>query len=62
MTILDKILGTFLGNKSEKDIKKLLPVVDQINQEYAKFADISNDQLREKTQELKKELNDFFKQ
>ncbi|MCD4795497.1 MAG: preprotein translocase subunit SecA [Bacteroidales bacterium] len=61
MAILDKILGTFLGNKSEKDIKKLLPAVEKINEEYAKFADISNDQLREKTQNLKKEINDFFK-
>ncbi len=36
MAILDKILGTFLGNKSEKDIKKLLPTVAEINEEYAK--------------------------
>jgi preprotein translocase subunit SecA len=54
MAILDSILGKFLGNKSEKDIKKLLPIVNQINDEFEKLSSISNDQLRDRTKELKK--------
>jgi preprotein translocase subunit SecA len=60
MAILDSILGKFLGNKSEKDIKKIMPLVNKINQEYEKLSSISNDRLREKTLLLKKEITDYF--
>jgi len=61
MAILDKVLGKFLGNKSEKDIKKVMPAVNKINEEFEKLSTLSNDQLRAKTKELKKEITDFFK-
>ncbi len=43
----------FFSTKSEKDIKKLLPLVEQINKEFDKLKDLSNDELRAKTQELR---------
>ncbi len=61
MAFLDKILKTFLGDKSNKDIKKLMPIVEKTNEEFEKLATISNDQLREKTNELRKEIKSFFK-
>ncbi|MCF6366296.1 MAG: preprotein translocase subunit SecA [Bacteroidales bacterium] len=61
MAILDKVLGKFLGNKSDKDIKKVMPAVALINEEFDKLSTLSNDLLREKTKELKKEITDFFK-
>lgn len=48
--ILSKLLG---GNKSEKDVKKMQPLVADINAQYAKLTDISNDELRAKTVEFK---------
>ncbi len=60
MAIVDKILGTLLGNKSEKDLKKIQPIIKIINDEFDKLSSISNDQLRNKTQELKKEIQDYF--
>jgi preprotein translocase subunit SecA len=61
MPLLNKILSVFLGDKSEKDIKKIRPIVDEILAEYDKLPDISNDQLRAKAQELRKEISDFIK-
>ncbi len=61
MSVVNKILSNFLGNKSARDIKKLNPVVDLIKQEYELLKDISNDQLREKSGELKKEISDYIK-
>jgi len=58
MDIVNKVLGLFLGNKYERDIKEISPYVEQILKEYDKLANLSNDQLREKTVILKKEILD----
>ncbi len=44
--IISKIFG---GNKSEKDVKKIAPQVEQINRFFASYQSISNDELRNKT-------------
>ncbi|HSZ71793.1 MAG TPA: preprotein translocase subunit SecA, partial [Cytophagaceae bacterium] len=41
------------GTKSERDVKRLLPYVDATNQEFGLLKNISDDQLRAKTEELK---------
>ena len=40
---IDKTIKALFGNKHEKDVKSLLPLVEQIKVEYAKLKDISND-------------------
>ncbi len=42
-------LTKVFGSKSERDIKALQPIVIKINEEYAKLASLSNDELRNKT-------------
>lgn len=54
---LKKIFGT----KSDKDVKKLLPYIDTINEEFKKLATISDDELRAKTIELKEVINNGLK-
>jgi preprotein translocase subunit SecA len=61
MPLLNKILSVFLGDKSEKDIKKIRPIVDEILTEYDKLSDITNDQLRAKSQEFRDEISQFVK-
>jgi preprotein translocase subunit SecA len=60
MDIITKILTKFFGSKSERDIKKLMPVVTEINEIYAGLHDISNDELRQKAQDIKKEIRDHI--
>ena len=43
----------FGGNKSERDIKSISPVVQQISEEYEKLQSLSIDELRYKTQEFR---------
>ncbi|MEP6726736.1 MAG: preprotein translocase subunit SecA [Bacteroidota bacterium] len=50
MGFISKIFG---GNKSEKDVKLIEPVVVKINQFYASYQSFTNDQLRAKTVEFK---------
>ena len=51
--MISKLFG---GNKSEKDVKKIRPVVDQINQFFNQYQSLSNDELRNKTNEFKQRI------
>ena len=53
------ILGKLFGNKYDKDVKAITPIVDEINKEYQSLNTFTNDELRGKTIELKKQINDF---
>ncbi|MFO7620081.1 MAG: preprotein translocase subunit SecA [Bacteroidales bacterium] len=57
MDVINKVLGLFIGNKYERDIKEINPYVEKIHKEYEKLKDLSNDQLRDLTRELKKEIH-----
>lgn len=61
MSILNTILGKFLGNKSDRDIKEVAPIVEKIKEEYEKLKNISNDELRARTTELKSKISDYIK-
>lgn len=57
---VEKLIGKIFGNKHEKDIKKLNPIVDQINEEYKKLSALSNDELRNKTLEFRKQIAEYI--
>ena len=59
--IIAKGIAKVFGTKSEKDIKVILPLVEQINAEYAKLSSLSHDELRAKSQELKASINEALK-
>ena len=50
---LSKIFG---GNKSEKDVKKIAPLVDKVNSYFNQYQSLSNDELRNKTEEFKNRI------
>ena len=58
MSIVNSLLKVFLGDKSGKDLKKITPLVDDINNHFVKMSSLSNDQLRNKTIEFKKSISD----
>jgi preprotein translocase subunit SecA len=49
LSFISKLFGT----KSDKDVKKLLPIVDLVHTAEKKLTSLSNDELRAKTQEFK---------
>ena len=53
MAFVNKVLGKILGNKSERDIKEITPVVNSILEEYARITKLSNDDLRAESAKLK---------
>jgi preprotein translocase subunit SecA len=50
----------FGGSKSEKDIKTVTPLVAQINKHFDAFQSLSNDQLRNKTQEFRARIREHL--
>ena len=61
MSILNKILKTFVGDKSKKDIRAIQHLVDQIKKNQIEFESISNDELRDKTSGFKNKINEARK-
>src|SRR6202012_4128972 len=55
--ILSKLFG---GNKSDKDVKRVNPVVAEINRYFNEYQSLSNDQLRNKTQEFRQRIADHL--
>ena len=58
MSIVNSLLKVFLGDKSGKDLKKLTPLVDEINKHFIGMSSLSNDELRDKTYNFKKIISD----
>ena len=54
---LSKLFG---GNKSEKDVKLITPYVGRINSFFEQYKSLSNDQLRGKTGEFRRRIQDYL--
>ena len=55
---LNDFLKKLFGNKSTRDMKEIQPWVKKINDAYPAIEKLSNDELRAKTNELKKYIKD----
>ena len=58
----NKILQSLFGNKSTRDMKLIQPIVEKIKAEYPKMQALSNDELRAKTKELQKYVQEYAKE
>ena len=47
------------GNKSQRDLKEITPYVDKIKAVYPSIQQLSNDELRAKTDEIKQRIQDY---
>ncbi|CAZ97089.1 preprotein translocase subunit SecA [Zobellia galactanivorans] len=56
MSFLNSILKVFVGDKSEKDVKELQPIVEQIKSFEKELEAVSHDELREKTRTFKQKI------
>jgi preprotein translocase subunit SecA len=61
MSIISNVLGLFLGNKYERDMKEIMPFVEATKQEFEKLGPLSNDELRDITLRLKSEIQEYIR-
>ena len=59
---INKILSKFFGNKSDRDMREVMPQVNQTKEIYAQLHDITNDELREKSRALKSRIKEYVKE
>ncbi|MGK7395175.1 MAG: preprotein translocase subunit SecA [Candidatus Cyclobacteriaceae bacterium M3_2C_046] len=57
LDIITKGIAKVFGTKSERDIKIILPIVEDIKLEYSKLHDISDDELRDKTNQIRNTID-----
>jgi preprotein translocase subunit SecA len=60
MASINDFLKKFFGSKSDKDIKIIFPVVEQVRQVYDTLQQVSNDELRQKTLNLKEKIRNYY--
>ncbi len=56
--MLESLFKKIFGDKNEKAAKELWPIVDEINAEFEKLKDLTDDELRGKTAEFKQRIQD----
>jgi len=56
---LHKFISKIFGNKAQRDLKEISPVVEEIKAIYPEMAKLSNDELRAKTKELEERVRDY---
>jgi preprotein translocase subunit SecA len=61
MTFINNLLGKIFGNKSERDIKEVSPVIEKIKEEYNRISQLTNDGLREESDKIKKIIDERIK-
>ena len=58
MSFINSILKVFVGDKSEKDVKALQPIIKQVKSFEAALENLSHDELRAKTTEFKNKIKE----
>ena len=60
MDILSSVLKFFFGSKADKDRKEVEPYVLKIKEIYPSIQALSNDELRERTAALRRQIAEFI--
>ena len=56
------ILKSLFGNKSDRDLKELLPIASKVNVEWEKIKGVSHDELRQISADLKAKIHAHVKE
>ncbi len=58
LDVFTKTLSKLFGTKSDRDLKEIQPIADEAIIAFSKLSELTNDQLRAKTEEFKKKIKD----
>ena len=56
-----QLLRKLFGNKSDRDMKQIQPLVDEVLKIYPEYQALSNDELRARTKELQAQIREAGK-
>ncbi|MFL0095941.1 preprotein translocase subunit SecA [Tenacibaculum maritimum] len=61
MNILNSVIKLFVGDKQQKDLKTLQPIVDKVTSFEKEISQLSNDELRQKSNDFKTKIKEATK-
>ncbi|GET34296.1 protein translocase subunit SecA [Prolixibacter bellariivorans] len=61
MAFVTKFLTQVFGNKSERDIKGVMPIVERVKSEFDRITGFTNDELRAETEKLKARIKEYIR-
>lgn len=56
------ILKKLFGNKSDRDMKVLVPIIAKVNGEWEKIKNVSHDELRAASDDMKKQVHEYIRE
>jgi preprotein translocase subunit SecA len=59
--LFNKVVAKIFGSKSDSDLKAVMPYVEKISEHFAALSSCSNDELRAKTFEFKKRIQEHIR-
>src|SRR5436190_23673290 len=59
--MFDNLLKSLFGSKHDRELKRVEPIVDEINRHVDSYRDLSDDQIRAKTTEFRGRLEEALK-
>ena len=60
LKFISKSIGKIFGNKYERDVASYAPIIDQINENFEEFKKLSDDALRNKTQDFRTRISEHL--
>ena len=55
----NNIISKLFGNKAQRDLKEVNPTVKKVKEAYTEIEKLSNDELRNRTKELEKQISEY---
>ncbi|NLD23602.1 MAG: preprotein translocase subunit SecA [Bacteroidales bacterium] len=55
----NKIISKLFGNKAQRDLKEVNPIVKRIKEAYTEIEKLTNDELRNRTKELETQISEY---
>ena len=56
---LNNIISKLFGNKAQRDLKEVNPTVKKVKEAYTEIEKLSNDELRNRTKELERQISEY---
>ncbi len=56
----NEILSKMFGNKSQRDLREIMPYVEKIKSAYEEISKLSNDQVRQHTEAIKQKIAEYI--
>src|SRR5665647_1978338 len=60
LNFIQKSLSQLFGSKSNRDVKSILPIIDEINEHFYSYHNLSHDELRQKTQDFRYRIQQYL--